>query len=1624
MKRWHWLLLYCISLSLGASIVFPVFDRRFIVSAASATTSYTNYNSQSGYLQYAGNYAWATAHDAATCLATYNTKVQGEAYKDPTWCTIKRGVVFFDTSGIDDDATITGASLAFTTGTVANAPKVMFYADSTFTRPGTSRDTGDYRLTYYNTNAGISSTLSSSTAYNVTMTNVTSVINKAGITGFIICEYAHDYLNSVPPAATDYNTGDIAHASVKLWVTYETADPDAPVLSDETPVDTSTGISLNPDLYITAELQTGDPMNIYWRTNATGVWGDIGSEEGAANGTYFKTNSSMDEYNTKYWWSINCSDAEATVWTNETYSFTTRLDTVTNSNPIPANVATDISINPTLIITVSDTIGHLMNVTFRTNSSGSWETIDWNASSANGTYRQPSSSMSSFNTKYWWSINTTCSNGAWDNDTYYFTTSSGVPTAAIYSGAYNTTDSSVTITATGGENADNVTLYYRYSANNHSDWIPGMDYADLSLADKFDQSDDATMNYPQRIWYDDVNQLVYVAEYETDSLFVFNVTQGWNIQKDFEVLDSTYLMYFHDLWLVNNWTYNGRDYGNILFTLGGNGNHYFSAYRVNLTVTPTRISSFNLQSGGSYTNLGYMGVFKRGDCLFAAVTRLDGKMNILNVTDPASIANVSYVKGTDISAGLTNWWVPTFDKNFEYIWVNGQGTNKTTTTFDIGTTIADLSSMVYAGYQMPLNPGTQSYLFRTLQGDNKDVMIVINASKLDPVNCKNSPIDIIDVSDPTSWSIIGTSGAVDSNSTGEGRADYWGDYLTSRQYIFGGLQDGINIWNVRNASNIFKAGYFGDASYTTHSHMQWPDSNNSRIFVLSYADHSFYILNWTVNLSQSSSWKEYGEDASSPWSWNFNFPEGIGYYELCSVGRNDPITEGWASADCIVQKSPTSARTNTQVFNRYFVCGNETERSNTQIFDRYFLCGNDSSRVNIQIFNQYLLCGNNSARINTQVFNLWLLCSNDSIRTNTQVFDRYLQCGNESERRSVQVFNRYLFCGNETKRTNTQVFNRWILCDNSSTRMNIQVFKKYLLCGNESLRTNAQVFNRWLLCGNISERSITQIFNHYLLCGNDSSRLNTQVFNHYLICGNDSSRENTQIFNRHLLCGNTSERSKIQVFNRYFLCGNDSGRVNIQVFNCYLLCGNISIRTNTQIFNRYLLCGNTSARQNNQVFQRWFLCSNESIRENTQAFNRYLLCGNSTERLNAQIFDKYILCGNNSGRMNAQIFILWLLCGNNSVRSNTEIFNRYLICGNDTNRQNAQVFDAWLLCGNESIRTTTQIFNKYFLCGNDSARNAVQIFNRYLLCGNSTQRETLQIFNRWLLCGNDSARINTQVFNKYLLCGNISERVAIQVLNRWFFCGNDTELINTQIFSSWFLCSNLTSRENTQVLSKWLLCGNDFERVNTEIFSVYLLCGNGSFRMNTQALNRWLLCSNSELRVNTQAFNKWLLCGNGTNRINLQIFSLWLYCGNTSTPVPPVTPPGGGGGAGDIFGILNLTLKNGNANIKLYQNNILIYALKNLPMNMPYQWKYLLPGVYTIAVEDLLTNKELKRQNVTISIGQTTHSTIDLKEGELPLQLIVLAVIIIAIIIYGAFKMNKKIKTKGYKIRIVKRRRR
>jgi len=110
----------------------------------------------------------------------------------------------------------------------------------------------------------------------------------------------------------------------KIWVNetfHFTTRPEnfIPVISNEEPLNGSTGVHLNPVLSVDIEDLDEELLTIIFKSNVTGSWQELGNYTGG-NGRYSQSVSDMNITNKTYYWSIHVTDSK--VWINNTNFFT------------------------------------------------------------------------------------------------------------------------------------------------------------------------------------------------------------------------------------------------------------------------------------------------------------------------------------------------------------------------------------------------------------------------------------------------------------------------------------------------------------------------------------------------------------------------------------------------------------------------------------------------------------------------------------------------------------------------------------------------------------------------------------------------------------------------------------------------------------------------------------------------------------------------------------------------------------------------------------------------------------------------------------------------------------------------------------------------------------------------------------------------------------------------------------------------------------------------------------------------------------------------------------------------------------------------------------------------------
>jgi hypothetical protein len=123
------------------------------------------------------------------------------------------------------------------------------------------------------------------------------------------------------------------------------------------------------------------------------------------------------------------------------------------SNPVPANASTGQLRPPTLSIDVTDADADTFNLTWYSNSSGSWQPFAYNRSVTDGTFYQTNSNFSTSNTTYWWNVSVDDQSDTNDSGIYHFTTLEGVDKPTLFAGSRNDDTNDINLTWTVGTNS-------------------------------------------------------------------------------------------------------------------------------------------------------------------------------------------------------------------------------------------------------------------------------------------------------------------------------------------------------------------------------------------------------------------------------------------------------------------------------------------------------------------------------------------------------------------------------------------------------------------------------------------------------------------------------------------------------------------------------------------------------------------------------------------------------------------------------------------------------------------------------------------------------------------------------------------------------------------------------------------------------------------------------------------------------------------------------------------------------------------------------------------------------------------------------------------------------------------
>lgn len=1209
-----------------------------------------------------------------------------------------------------------------------------------------------------------------------------------------------------------------------------------------------------------------------------------------------------------------------------------------NNNPINSNIqpstgSTGVHRNQKINVTVTDPNGDDMNVSFRTNKSGAWQTVQTNTSVGDGTYRYQTTDLTVNNKRYWFNISTNDGMGGWDNDTIYFTIEKvDYNTSVNTISPYSVTSSPKTITVTGNNTLTNVTLYYRNSTNNAT-W--GFEYYDGGLwwedADMHYNNDGeftASIDYINTAVVKNANHLIgsmgyspsntifaYMAVYTSNCLTIANVTNQWDVQNVTKF--STGLSgQPHDI-LIHDYPTGER----IAFILEYNGdlNSIDVTNVSNILIKDTDTATIT-ETRGFYMDLDENNMF----LYVTATDNTNGGNDALYVFNVTDFNDMVYICKITIPNDQL-WDVQVDDNNDNYVYVSCNdgpgGAPYSGKVYSINTTWAkNVSSPSMKLQNTSKGVGTFCILHQ-----NGNYLYALSQHLNDGTTGAGEFV-IWDISNPENLTNVSRTD-IDSYHHfciwTEGPSGY--DYaFTQEVYDIPGIDEGfyaVNISDPNAVSRIFYVPHNAVTRKLQSTHWMQLHYNNITdeyvLYAIGYQDDSWVTFNITMNGTFNDGWIGYNIDSVYPWSFDFNFPNGTGYYEFYSIGvkAGNGTEDTPASKDAMCHYAGVS-RNWEQVVSGWFNFDNTATMKTVE--SGYFLFNNDAS------FKQQS--------------SGWFSFNN--VASFRQVVSGYVNFENTAGFRQ-QCSGWFIFSGvpSTWKNITTGYFNF------ANTASFKQISSGYACFSNSA--------------------SYKQIMSGYANFGNIASY--RPVSTGYFLFSNVSMWDDIQ--SGYFLLENTASFKAQET--GYFLFGNIA--LFKQQSSGYFVFSNISsfkqISTGWFIFN-------SPEASFKQIVSGYFLF--ENIGSHKQIQSGYFSFSNVA--LFKQIQSGYFSFGNMASFK--QEVAGYFNFNNIALFKQQE--SGWFILRNTADQK--QITSGWFEFGNISVQDWGQVSSGWFNFSNISSFKGIA--SGYFL---------FQNIQGW-----------SQIKSGHFNFGNTANQK--QVSSGWFMFSNTAA--DKQILSGYFRFENGAWRdinsgwfrfENISIVSWKIQESGWFEFQNIS----YITIESGYFVFSNISISDWKNVSSCYLIFANNALHKQLLSG-------------WFIFSN----IVPYIPPEGGGPSGPIFGSLNITLKNGYANIKIYKGATLMYTRNNLPENQLYQQKYLLPGVYTIIAEDLLTGKEICRRNVTIEIGKTTNTVVDLKEGEIPPSLILLSIAAVSLLILAAYLINKRRKTGGYKVRIINQKRR
>ena len=427
---------------------------------------------------------------------------------------------------------------------------------------------------------------------------------------------------------------------------------------------------------------------------------------------------------------------------------------------------------------------------------------------------------------------------------------------------YVQTSSPLQIDVTGPSDIDNVSLFYRYSPDNVT-WetrFGTLSSIEHNCTKQSNENSSWELLYPNDLilYNNGTADLAVIATFKDNGLSIWNVTGSGN-PVFVGAITSSHLVKAHDVKVWNTGT------ADIAVVLTYNG--YITTVDITNPASPKEVGH-RYDIAHLYKGFSLVIETEGNFCYAYTAAAGSNSMAIYNVTKTTP----EYM-GSCLS-GKYSLFVEKYDA--DYVHVSSRDGKKLTVIDVSNKTNPFVFGECLLGAQGWGHCKYENYIYQVTGNDDSLLILNVTSSAI-----------------PTYVSKISGTGLPNHLSAPVGVRIYpVGDCLYALVTVAGD-DDGLTVINVTNPSNpTYYTGIYGaDAPYYMYDPhaIEVLDKN---IYLLMYhnstAPYSFASL-W-LNLTNpiaiwSSVMNASNPDTSYPWSWDFDFPNGTGYYEFYSIGK-------------------------------------------------------------------------------------------------------------------------------------------------------------------------------------------------------------------------------------------------------------------------------------------------------------------------------------------------------------------------------------------------------------------------------------------------------------------------------------------------------------------------------------------------------------------------------------------------------------------------------------------------------------------------------------------------------------------------------------------------------------------